>query len=104
MSGLDSGNQAVLVGVARALGLKDTSALANISYCGLLATDETLIAEPKVVPLVESAAYVFATPGPDEVADDVLPTGRCTEYAGSTRLSCQMTTSFPARASASGKN
>jgi hypothetical protein len=30
--------------------------------------------------------------------------GRCTLYAGSTRLSCHMTASCPSSASASGKN
>ena len=36
MSGLDPGNQAVLVGVARALGLKDASALADLRPSGLM--------------------------------------------------------------------
>ena len=34
----------------------------------------------------------------------MFPIGRCTLYAGSTRLSCHMTTSRPSSASASGKN
>src|SRR5215213_5299246 len=36
MSAVDPGNQAVLVGVARALGLKDASALADLRPSGLM--------------------------------------------------------------------
>ena len=40
---------------------------------------------------------------PEDVAAAVLPTGRCTLYAGSVRLSCQTATRRPASASTSGK-